>query len=228
MALFSNSGLSEEFLDNFEPELQEIILFLELPPVSPNSIQSTERELLLLPINFYIWRRSSPPRSMYSGRLKRIKVARDLGLNERQVIVWFQNRCMKDKKARSIKDDKDAEKDPKTAPPDTQIGWKKETRGNQGRENQMHTLNYSSNSSTDIPHHHLSSWNSTTQFKIRIIKILMVLTGIITTSMNIVQLPTYTQTKSKLRKHFTLIIQIIALLIMMIIIHLVGTIRLLV
>ncbi|KAH0557402.1 hypothetical protein KQX54_005426 [Cotesia glomerata] len=32
--LFSNSGLSEGFLDNFEPELQEIILSLELPPVS--------------------------------------------------------------------------------------------------------------------------------------------------------------------------------------------------
>ncbi|KAH0557400.1 hypothetical protein KQX54_005421 [Cotesia glomerata] len=98
------------------------------------------------------------------------------------VIVWFQNRRMKDKKARSIKDDKDVDKDPKTAPPDTQIGCKKrheeikEEKTYQNNsffasasasvpasviygENQMHTLNYSSNSSTDIPHHHLSSWN---------------------------------------------------------------------
>ncbi|CAG5079164.1 Similar to GSX1: GS homeobox 1 (Homo sapiens) [Cotesia congregata] len=204
--LFSNSGLNEGVLDNFEPELQEIILSLELPPVNPvspmiNSNESdachkvfdresststrrkrtafTTHQLLHLEKEFIT-------HGKYLSRLEKIKIAGDLGLSDRQVTVWFQNRRMKDKNDGSVKVDKDAEKDPKTALPDTQIGCKdrhvevkKEiTYQNtgfvasasasasvpapvitHGRENQMHTLNYSSNSSTGIRQHHLSSWN---------------------------------------------------------------------
>ncbi|CAD6216164.1 GSCOCG00004382001-RA-CDS, partial [Cotesia congregata] len=119
----------------------------------------------------------------YLCRLKRGQVARDLGLNDRQVTVWFQNRRAKDKRVKSLNDDENKEKVPMAALPSTKIGCrmiqeeikKEKTYQNTGLvasvpvpapviihgEHQMHTLNYSSNSSTGIPqHNHLSSWDS--------------------------------------------------------------------
>ncbi|CAG5075214.1 Protein of unknown function, partial [Cotesia congregata] len=152
-----NSGPNEEILANFEPELQEIILSAEIPP---------------------------PYVDEFDPFLEVLDKEPTLCQQRSIVKVWFQNRRVKDKKAESIKYDKDKEMNSKTALPDTKIECKKrhveiekeKTCQNTSLaasapapafasgsviygENQMHTLNYSSHSSSDTHNHHLSSWN---------------------------------------------------------------------